>query len=109
LSHQCTDPILCLKQDIKSVAVREFASIIATDPGFAADLRIGCRGAGHKAVLVVKEYDTAFMKRSTKSGNYNFPLPNIPGAIALRSSSAIKALPATKTMIPQSSIPSGPV
>jgi TusA-related sulfurtransferase len=53
LVRQCPDPILYLKQDIKSVAVREFASIIATDPDFAADVRVWCRGAGHKAVVVV--------------------------------------------------------
>jgi NADPH-dependent 2,4-dienoyl-CoA reductase/sulfur reductase-like enzyme/peroxiredoxin family protein/rhodanese-related sulfurtransferase/TusA-related sulfurtransferase len=66
---QCPGPIQRLKAEIDTIRTGEALSIVATDPGFAADAPAWCHTTGHELVEVAPDgqggYRAVIVKRSS--------------------------------------------
>ncbi len=51
---QCPGPIAKLREAVDSINKGEAVEVLATDPGFAADVPAWCRSTGHECVIVNK-------------------------------------------------------
>jgi peroxiredoxin family protein/rhodanese-related sulfurtransferase/TusA-related sulfurtransferase len=68
---QCPGPIQKLKEELDSVAAGEAVRIVATDPGFVADIPAWCHSTGHELVEVAPDpngYCATLIKRGGNPG-----------------------------------------